>query len=128
MKTETKVVLLLFVMAFVTVFLLYAAVSNDRLIPETPVIPTKDDIGKYVYVEGTVLSKRSTFQGEHLIVNIECSDRTVLMIFVPKSSGAAAVNQNIAAGDFAGVKGTVEEYNGTLEIVLKKETDFVKLK
>ncbi|MDV0444674.1 hypothetical protein MmiAt1_02070 [Methanimicrococcus sp. At1] len=130
MKTEYKLVFILFVMAFSTVFLLYAVVSNDsgQFSGGAPVIPTADDIGKTVYVEGTVLSKRSTYQGEHLIVNIECSDRTILMVFVSKSVGAASVSQKINVNDFVGIQGTVQEYNGTLEIVLKNESQFLKLK
>ncbi|MCL2863488.1 MAG: hypothetical protein FWE54_05315 [Methanimicrococcus sp.] len=80
MKTENKIVIILFIMAFSTVFLLYSMIdsSDNGFSPagETPVIPTNADIGKTVYVEGTVLSKRMTYTGENLILNIECSDRT----------------------------------------------------
>ena len=95
---------------------------------ETPVIPTKADIGKTVYVQGTVLDKRMTYTGDNLILNIECSDQTILMIFVPKSAGAGAVNQKIERDDYIGVKGAVEEYNGTLEVVPKNESYVIKLK
>jgi len=131
MKKENKIVILLFIMAFSSVVLLYAIISEDSgagFGSETPVIPTKADIGKTVYVEGTVLNKRMTFTGENCIANIECSDRSVLMIFIPKSSGAASVNQTIEIGDYIGLKGDVEEYNGTLEVVLKNSANLKKLK
>ena len=131
MKKENKIVIILFIMAFSSVILLYAIVTEDSgagFGSETPVIPTKADIGKTVYVEGTVLDKRMTYTGENCIVNIECSDRSVLMIFIPKSSGAASVNQTIDVGDYVGLKGDVEEYNGTLEVVLKNESNLKKLK
>jgi len=131
MKKENKIVILLFIMAFSSVILLYAIISEDSgagFGSETPVIPTKADIRKTVYVEGTVLNKRMTFTGENCIANIECSDRSVLMIFIPKSSGAASVNQTIEIGDYIGLKGDVEEYNGTLEVVLKNSANLKKLK
>ena len=130
MKAENKVVIILFIMAFSTVFLLYGIISNDSIFDssEESVVPTKNDIGKTVYVEGTVLSKRMTFTGDNLIVNIECKDSTVLMIFIPKSSGAASLNGIIEVDNIIGVKGPVEEYNGTLEVVLKNENNLRKIK
>jgi len=131
MKKENKIVILLFIMAFSSVVLLYAIIAEDSgagFGSETPVVPTKADIGKTVYVEGTVLNKRMTFTGENCIANIECNDRTVLMIFIPKSSGAASVHQAIEVGDYVGLKGEVEEYNGTLEVVLKNESNLKRLK
>ncbi|MDV0447237.1 hypothetical protein MsAg5_11160 [Methanosarcinaceae archaeon Ag5] len=126
MKKENKIVIVLFLTAFLSVLLLYACVfdagSGDGQ-QQIPVIPTENDIGKSVYIEGTVLNKKMTFKGENLIINIEGKDQTVLMIFVPKSSGAASISQKIGAGDQIGAAGIVEEYNGTLEIVLKKESD-----
>jgi OB-fold nucleic acid binding domain. len=131
MKKENKIVILLFIMAFSSVVLLYAIIAEDSgagFGSETPVIPTKTDIGKTIYVEGTVLNKRMTYTGDNCIANIECSDHSVLMIFIPKSSGAASVNQTIEIGDYIGLKGEVEEYNGTLEVVLKNESNLKKLK
>ena len=131
MKKENKIVIILFIMAFSSVVLLYAIIADDSgtgFSSEASVIPTKADIGKTVYVEGTVLDKRMTYTGENCIANIECSDRTVLMIFIPKSSGAASVNQTIEVGDYIGLKGDVEEYNGTLEVVLKNSSNLKKLK
>ncbi len=127
MKTESKIVFILFLMAFSTLFLLYAVMTTNhasRLTGENAVIPTTDDIGKTVYTEGLVMSKRMTFKGEHLIVQMECADHTVLPLFIPKSAGASLIYSKVSAGHRIGVRGTVEEYNGTLEIVLKTEKDF----
>jgi len=132
MKTENKIVIILFIMAFSTVFLVYSMIesSDSGFTPagETPVIPTKTDIGKTVYVQGMVLNKRMTYTGDNLILNIECGNGEILMIFVPKSAGAAAVNKRIEQDDYIGVKGAVEEYNGTLEVVPKNESYVIKLK
>jgi hypothetical protein len=134
MKQENKIVIILFIMAFSSVILLYSIVaedSNSGFDSETPVIPTKSDIGKTVYVEGKVLNKRMTFTGENLIINIECNENNetdIVMIFVPKSSGASSLNQKIEVNDFIGVKGPVEEYNGILEVVLKNENNLKKMK
>lgn len=111
-------------MAFSTLFLLYAAVFNDSSVSEETIVPTFDDIGKTVYVEGVVLSKKSTFKGGHLIVNIECSDHTVLAVFISNSSGADFISGQVEVNDIVRVKGTVEEYNGTLELVLKNKDHF----
>ena len=132
MKTENKIAAILFIMAFSTLFLLYAAISADTggSGQEVPVIPTKNDIGKTVYVEGIVLSKRMTYTGSNLMINLDCqadqksqNDDSVVVIFVPRSSGAVSLNQAISVGDKIGVKGAVEEYNDTLEVVLKNEKD-----
>jgi DNA/RNA endonuclease YhcR with UshA esterase domain len=136
MKTENKVAAILFIMAFSTVFLLYAAISADtgNNINETPVIPTNNDIGKTVYVEGTVLSKRMTYTGDNLLINLECrspanqnqSDgNAVVIVFVPKSTGSVSINQKLNVGDKIGVKGAVEEYNGTPEVILKNEKNLL---
>ncbi|MDY0266908.1 MAG: hypothetical protein RBQ94_04605 [Methanimicrococcus sp.] len=124
MKKETQIIFILFFMAFSTLFLLYAAVLGDSSVSEEPVIPTLNDVGKTVYVEGVVLNKRSTFKGGHLIVNIECSDHTVLPIFIPNASGADSISGQVEINDVVGVKGTVEEYNETLELVLKNKDHF----
>ncbi|MBZ3934987.1 hypothetical protein [Methanimicrococcus blatticola] len=128
MKTENKIVIILFLMAFSTVFLLYAVISADHAswtsAGENAVIPTVADVGKTVYAEGLVMSKKMTFKGEHLIVQMECDDHTVLPVFIPKSSGASAIYSKVDVDRRIGVKGSVEEYNGSLEIVLKNENDF----
>lgn len=127
MKTENKIVIILFLMAFSTLFLLYAVMTTDdasRIAGENAVIPAVSDIGKTVYAEGVVMSRRMTFKGEHLIIQIECADHTVLPVFIPKSAGASSIYSKINEGYRIGVKGQVEEYNGTLEIVLRNEKDF----
>jgi OB-fold nucleic acid binding domain. len=131
MKQESKIIIILFIMAFSSVILLYSIVSEEPsagFASETPVVPDKSDIGKIVYVEGTVLNKRMTYTGGNLIVNIECKDNSVVMIFVPKSSGAASLSDRVEVNDFIGVKGSVEEYGGSLEVVLKEETNLKKIK
>jgi hypothetical protein len=100
MKTENKLVIILFVMAFSTVFLLYAAISEDNEMSMTSansVVPTQSDIGRVVYTEGKVLSKRMTFTGDHLIIQMECADRTVLPVFVSRSAGASSIFSQIDA-------------------------------
>lgn len=127
MRHDNRIVLILFIMAVSTVFLMYAAFTADEKMPqanETPVIPGKEEIGKTVYVEGIVAGKKMTLKGEHLILTITCTDNTVLPVFIPKTSGAAIVFSEVEIGDKIGVKGVVEEYNGALEIVLKRETNF----
>ena len=150
MKTENKVAAILFIMAFSTIFLLYAAISADTAnnANDIPVIPTKNDIGKTVYVEGTVLSKRMTFTGNNLLISLDCQtppenqnqnknqnqnqnlnpNDSVVIIFIPRSSGAASFHQSIDVGNKIGVRGVVEEYNGTLEVVLKNEKNLFLLK
>ncbi|WNY24711.1 hypothetical protein [Methanolapillus millepedarum] len=130
MKKENKIVIVLFLTAFLSVLLLYAFVFSGSFgtgPQQSPVIPTQSDIGKSVYVEGTVLNKKMTFTGENLILNIEGTNQDVLVIFIPKSSGASSIFQKTSVGNKIGVTGIVEEYNGTLEVVVKKETDFKNL-
>ncbi|WNY28292.1 hypothetical protein MmiEs2_04760 [Methanimicrococcus stummii] len=130
MKTENKLMIILFLMAFSTLFLLYAVISADNesmMSAGNSVVPTNADIGKTVYTEGKVLSKRNTFTGDHLIIQIECSDKTVLPIFIPKSTGASSIHSKVNVDDSIGVLGLVEEYDGALELVLKNEKDLIVL-
>ncbi|WNY27004.1 nucleotide-binding protein [Methanolapillus ohkumae] len=128
MKKENKIVIILFLTAFLSVLLLYVCVfdNNSENSGQIPVTPTINDVGKTVYVEGNILNKKMTFTGENLILNIEGKNQDMIVIFIPKKSGAAGIYQKIAVGDKIGVFGTVEEYNGTLEVVLKKEQDLTK--
>ena len=126
MKTENKLVIILFVMAFSTVFLLYAVISEDNeasMTSANSVVPTQSDIGRVVYTEGVVLSKRMTFTGDHLIIQMECADRTVLPVFVPRSAGASSIFSKIDTDSRIGVRGTVNVHNGTLQLVLRNERD-----
>ena len=94
--------------------------------PENAVIPTQDDIGKTVYVEGNVLNFRKTNTGDHLIITLLCSggsEQETISVFIRKSSGAANISSRIVNGAKIGATGTVQEYGGSLEIVVSKEQD-----
>lgn len=94
------------------------------------VIPTHDDIGKTVYVEGNILDFRKTNTGDHLIITLLCSggsEQETISVFIRKSSGAANVSARIVKGAKIGVTGTVQEYSGSLEIVVSKEQDITIL-
>ncbi len=80
--------------------------------------------GEKVFLEAEVLSKRFTYTGEHLLLQVDCNSE-VLSVFIPKTAGAEALNNSIQKGDFISITGTVSEYEGTREIKVESKEDIL---
>ncbi len=80
--------------------------------------------GEKVFLEAEVLSKRFTYTGEHLLLQVDCNSE-VLSVFIPKTAGAEALNNSIQKGDFISITGTVSEYEGTREIKVESKGDIL---
>ena len=80
--------------------------------------------GEKVFLEAQVLSKRLTYTGGHLLLQVDCNSE-VLSVFIPKTAGAEALNNSIQKGNFISVIGTVSEYEGKREIKVERKEDIL---
>ncbi len=126
MENEEKVTVLLLFMTLTSLMTAYLCFGSEltALGQETGKEVrqyTRESVeGEKVFLEAEVLSKRFTYTGGHLLLQIDC-DSEVLSVFIPKTAGADALNLSIQEGDFISLTGTVEEYEGKREIKVDKK-------
>lgn len=126
MEKEEKVTVLLLFMTLTSLMTAYLCFGSEltALGQETGKEVrqyTRESVeGEKVFLEAEVLSKRFTYTGGHLLLQIDC-DSEVLSVFIPKTAGADALNLSIQGGDFISLTGTVEEYEGKREIKVDKK-------
>jgi len=82
----------------------------------------ESEVGEKVSLDAEVLSKRFTYTGDHLLLEVN-SDSEVLSVFIPKTVGAEALNGLINEGDFISITGIVSEYEGKKEIKVERKED-----
>ena len=82
------------------------------------------EVGEKVNFDAEVLSKRFTYTGNHLLLEVD-SNSEVLSIFIPKEAGAEALNSSINEGDLISVTGTISEYNGKKEINVERKEEII---
>lgn len=82
--------------------------------------------GENVRFEGDVLSKRFTYTGGHLLMNVDYGEG-VVKVFIPSGNGAKELDSRIAENDHVFVSGTVNEYNGELEVIVQNVNGVVLL-
>jgi DNA/RNA endonuclease YhcR with UshA esterase domain len=80
--------------------------------------------GEKVFLQAEVLSKKFTYTGGHLLLQVDCNSE-VLSVFIPKTAGADALNTSIREGDFISITGTVSEYEGKREIKVERKKDIL---
>lgn len=128
MEKEEKVVVVLLVMAFVslsTAYLLFgqelaeAGQSSDGTVLQ---YTHESEVGEKVSLDAEVLSKRFTYTGDHLLLEVNF-DSEVLSVFIPKTVGAETLNGLINEGDFINIIGIVSEYEGKKEIKVEQKED-----
>ena len=127
MEKEEKVVVVLLIMALSSLSTAYvffgselagAGQSAGRALQYTH----ESGVGEKVTLDAEVLSKRFTYTGEHLLLDVDF-DSEVLSVFIPKNAGAEALNSMIHEGDLISITGTVSEYKGKKEINVEKKED-----
>jgi len=125
-EKEEKIVVILLCMALLSLTILYATFYTGG---------TKDDLngfspsslpGEDVRFEGDVLSKRFTYTGGHLLMDVDYG-AGVIKVFIPSGSGAKDVDLRIDQNDRILVSGTVNEYNGELEVIVQNSNGVVLL-
>lgn len=128
MEKEEKVMVLLLFMtltSLMTAFLCFGSeltVSGQDTGEGVRPYTGESGEGEKVSLEAEVLSKRFTYTGEHLLLQVD-SNSEVLSVFIPKTAGAEALNMSIQEGDFISLTGTVSEYEGKREIKVERKED-----
>lgn len=128
-KEEKVMVLLLFMTLFslMTAYLCFGselADAGQKTGGEARQYTRESSSGDKVFLEAEVLSKRFTYTGEHLLLQVDCNSE-VLSVFIPKTAGAEALNMSIRKGDFISLTGTVSEYEGKREIKVERKEDIL---
>lgn len=130
MEKEEKVMVLLLFMtltSLMTAYLCFGSgftASGQESGKEIRQYSRESGVGEKVFLEAEVLSKRFTYTGGHLLLQVDC-DSEVLSVFIPKTAGADALNMSIQEGDFIGLTGTVSEYKGKREITVERKEDIL---
>lgn len=127
MEKEEKIVVVLLVMALSSLSTAYiffgselagAGQSEVKALQYTH----ESEVGERVTLDAEVLSKRFTYTGDHLLLEVDF-DSEVLSVFIPKTAGAEALNGSINEGDIIRITGTISEYKGKKEISVERKED-----
>ncbi|MCO5383776.1 MAG: hypothetical protein NHB15_18260 [Methanosarcina barkeri] len=130
MEKEEKVIVMLLFMtlsSLMTAYLCFGselADSGQKSGGEARQYTRESNEGGKVFLEAEVLSKRFTYTGEHLLLQVNCNSE-VLSVFIPKTAGAEALNMSIREGDLIGLTGIISEYEGKREIKVERKEDVV---
>jgi len=130
MEKEEKVMVLLLFMtlsSLMTAYLCFGselADAGQKSGGEARQYTRESNEGGKVFLEAEVLSKRFTYTGEHLLLQVNCNSE-VLSVFIPKAAGAEALNMSIREGDLIGLTGIISEYEGKREIKVERKEDVV---
>ncbi|WP_440952703.1 OB-fold nucleic acid binding domain-containing protein [Methanococcoides sp. FTZ1] len=122
MEKEEKIVAILLVMAILSLAVAYFTYLPGEITGDVRPLADSSGLGEKVFVEGEVLSKRLTYTGDHLILEVEHSTQPIT-VFIPNNKGAEEINEKVSRGDRVHITGILDEYEGKLEIVVQKEKD-----
>lgn len=122
MKKEEKIVIILLCMVLLSLAITYVTFFSAGSQHEKSSFSSRSLPGDEVYLEGNVVTKRFTYTGNHLLMNVEYGDGTVV-VFIPSDSGAKDVNSRVNENDRISLTGTVQEYNEELEILIHNSND-----
>lgn len=120
MQKEEKIVVVLLLMAVLSLIIGYFG-----FVSEVPAYSESSKIDERVYVEGTILVKKMTGKGDHLILKMS---NIGINIFVPNYNGANEVYDTVKIGEKLRINGKVSEYNNQKEIVVESAEDIIVLK
>ncbi|ADI74234.1 nucleic acid binding OB-fold tRNA/helicase-type [Methanohalobium evestigatum Z-7303] len=120
MEKEGKIIVVLIAMALSSLSIAYITFfpANNGLQEYSD----SSNIGEEVYLEGTVLGKHVTYNGDHLILNLKWNSGLV-KVFVPNSNGAETLDKKINKGFYIHVEGAVDKYKGKREIIIQQKND-----
>ena len=129
MEKEEKIVAVLLAMAILSLAVAYAtffqsdngSISNDAL-----QLTERSAIGDVVYFEGTILNKKFTFTGDHLLLSID-HDENVVKVFIPNNKGAEYIDDMVNENDMVRIQGIVSEYQDEREVVVQSKNDVTVL-
>lgn len=130
MEREEKVVVILLVMALSSLSTAYVFFGSEltgagqRSEGKALQYTHESEVGEKVFLDAEVLSKRFTYTGDHLLLEVNF-DSEVLSVFIPKAVGAESLNRSINEGDFIRITGIISEYRGKKEIRVERKEDVI---
>lgn len=128
MEKEEKVVVVLLIMALSSLSTAYVffgselAGAGQNSEGKALQYTHESEVGERVTLDAEVLSKRFTYTGDHLLLEVDF-DSEVLGVFIPKTAGAESLNSSIKKGDIISITGTISEYKGKKEITVERKED-----
>ena len=125
MEKEEKIVAVLLTMAILSLGVAYVTFfQNDSISIGSDALQLTDQssVGDLVYFEGTILSKKYTFKGDHLLLSVDY-DQNVVKVFIPNNNGAVDIDNMVSENDHVRIQGTLDEYQDELEVVVQSTTD-----
>ncbi|MDO9517647.1 MAG: nucleotide-binding protein [Methanosarcinaceae archaeon] len=129
MEKEEKIVAVLFAMAILSLGVAYVTFfqSDDGSISNGALqLNEQSAIGDLVYFEGTILNKKYTFTGDHLLLSVDHDDN-VVTVFTPNNKGAEDIYNRVNENDLVRIQGTLDEYQNELEVVVQNKNDVTVL-
>ena len=121
MEKEEKIVVILLSMILLSLSISYLVFFEDSD-SDASAFSSSSVPGDCVFVEGSVLSERFTYSGNHLIVVLDAASGPV-KVFVPADNGASEVGSLLQEDLHVRVFGIVDEYEGETEIVVQAADD-----
>ncbi|HJH29497.1 MAG TPA: nucleotide-binding protein [Methanosarcinaceae archaeon] len=125
MEKEEKIVAVLLTMAILSLGVAYVTffqgngegINNDAL-----QLTELSSVGDLVYFEGSILSKKFTFKGDHLLLSVDYN-QNIVKVFIPNNNGAVDIDNTVNENDYVRIQGIVDEYQGEYEIVVQSKND-----
>lgn len=130
MEKEEKIVVVLLIMALSSLSTAYVFFGSElagvgqKSAGKALQYTHESEVGEKVFLDAEVLSKRFTYTGDHLLLEVDF-DSEVLSVFVPKTAGAEALDRLINEGDFISITGIISEYKGKKEIRVERKEDII---
>ena len=126
MEKEEKIVVILLCMALFSLAIAYTyfysgSPSDDSISFSSSSVP-----GDKVRLEGDILTKRFTYSGDHLLMDVDYGSGSV-KVFVPSGSGSNDVDSMVEVNDRVLISGIVSEYEGEIEVVVDSSSDVTVL-
>lgn len=126
MEKEEKIVVILLCMALLSLGIAYAAFFSDGSASDAEGFSSSSLPGDTVEFRGDVLSKHFTYTGDHLLMDVDYGPG-IVKVFVPSDNGAKDVDSLVTVNDHVSIMGSVQEYEGELEIVVQDAEDITPL-
>ncbi|MDY0388122.1 MAG: nucleotide-binding protein [Methanolobus sp.] len=127
MEKEERIVVVLLCMVFLSLIIAYATFFSGDADASVGSFSPSSVPGEKVRLEGDILSKRFTYSGGHLLMNVD-HGLGVIKVFVPSSNGANDVDSRTSENEHVLIVGIVKEYQGELEVVVQNSGDVTLLK
>ncbi|WMW24657.1 OB-fold nucleic acid binding domain-containing protein [Methanolobus sediminis] len=126
MEKEEKIVVILLCMALFSLAIAYTFFYSGNPADDIKSFSSSSLPGDDVRLEGDILTKRFTYSGDHLLMDVD-SGSGIVKVFIPSASGSKDVDSMVNVNDRVLIFGTVSEYEGELEVVVDNSGDVTVL-